>query len=75
MPYELWDVEAGRGIASYRSVDEALALVRTLLDRVGVASADDLDLAVEDDGGTVVELVTGSPLAARAEAAARIANR
>ena len=75
MLYELWDVEAGRGIARYRSEDEALASARTLLDRFRAAYADDLELAVEDDDGAVVELVTGAPLASRAEAAAGVANR
>ena len=69
MHYELWDVAAGRGIARYRSEDEALALVRTLLKRYGVTYANDLDLGVEDEEGNLVETITGAALVARAEAA------
>ena len=69
MNYELWDVEAGRGLARYGSEDEALALVRSLIERFGVGYADDLELAVEHDDGTTVEMLAGSALVARAQAA------
>ena len=73
MHLELWDIGAGRGIARYRSEDEALALVRALLKRYGAAYADDLDLGIEDDEGNTVESITGAALVARAEAAFHIA--
>lgn len=75
MIHELWDVAAGRGLGRYRDEDEALALVRTLLDRYGAAYADDLELGIEDDDGTAVEMVTGSALAARSGAPSPVASR
>lgn len=75
MNYELWDVAAGRGLGRYQDEDEALALVRTLLDRYGAAYTDDLELGIEDDDGTAVEMVTGSALAARSRATSPVASR
>jgi len=66
MTYELWDIEAGRGIARHQDEAVALALVSTLLDRFGVDYAEHLELGIEDADGMVIELVSGSALAARA---------
>ena len=74
MNYELWDVAAGRGIARRQSEDEALALVRILLDRYGTAYADDLELAIEQDDGTLVATVGGTALAARVGLASAVVD-
>lgn len=66
MRYELWDLEAGRGIGRYATEAEATALVRLLIGRFGPAYANDLDLAAEDDEGNTVETLTGPALLNRA---------
>lgn len=74
MHYELWDVSAGRGIARFRHEHEALALIRTLLDRYGDPYADDLELGIEKDEGALVERVTGRTLAVRARQPVSVGN-
>lgn len=47
--YELWNVESGNIIGSFETLDEALAVVRYLLDTYGQGYARELTLGRRDD--------------------------
>lgn len=65
MRWDLWDVEAGFYFDRFPSKDEALALVRTLIDGNGDAYADVLELGTPDDLSGASNL-TGAALVAAA---------
>ena len=68
MRWELWDIESGNLVGHRDSEDDALALVRDLIQRGWPVSA--LSLLAEDEAVPVEQLppaVTGDVLARRAE--------
>ena len=67
MNYELWDVETGNCLGWFTAEDEALAFVRSLLDRYGTNYADALELGTEDAQGNFLGSSSGASLIARAE--------
>jgi hypothetical protein len=70
MHYDLWDVETGNYLGRYATEEEALAVVRALVEQYGDHYADDLNLGMEDDAGNVGEPLSGPALLARAAALA-----
>jgi hypothetical protein len=50
MNYELWDIDAHFFLGRFSSEEEALHFVRRVLDEEGDAYADNLELAIGDDG-------------------------
>jgi hypothetical protein len=68
MSYTLWDVGVGKYLGEYAAEPAVFSLVRSLLDQFGDAYADDLELAVEDDDGRLVESLSGAALRGRARA-------
>jgi hypothetical protein len=68
--FELWDLESGNAIASFRSRDRALAAVREFVATQGAESAASLVLGFEDESGRSTEVAQGEALLALAGAAA-----
>jgi hypothetical protein len=68
MVYELWDIETGNAIGSFRTEAEALLIVRELLESNGADYADALDLGWLDERGNAGSIATGSSLRHRATA-------
>lgn len=66
MTYNLWDAEVGKYLGRYTSEDEALGVVRSLVDHYGDHYAESLSLGRVADDGTILEPITGPDLAARA---------
>ena len=71
MRYNLWDIETNGYFGEFTDEREALALVRTLVDRYGPEYGKFLSLGRVNDDGTIAEPIEGPALMARAEAAAR----
>ncbi len=65
MRYYLWDTEVAKLLGAYRTEEEALALVRTLVGRYGDEYAKALALGVESDDGTPGASLSGADLLAR----------
>ena len=63
MKYDLWDVEARFFFDRFGSEEEALAVVRELLEENGEAYADDLELIIGEGGD---QNLTGEALVRRA---------
>ena len=65
MNCELWDIDAHFFLGRFASEEEALRFVRRVLDEEGDAYADNLELAIGDDGsnnlsgGDLVERTRG----------------
>jgi hypothetical protein len=70
MHYDLWDVETGNYLGRYATEEEALAVVRALIEQYGDGYADDLNLGAEDDAGSFSGPLSGSALLARVAALA-----
>jgi hypothetical protein len=70
MFYELWDVQSGNIINTYETEEQALVVVRGLLDLNGTDYARALSLSFEDDNEDTTVIAEGMALAARAGAAA-----
>lgn len=68
MRYYLWDTDVAKLLGTYGAEDEALILVRTLVDRYGDAYAEELSLGVELDDGSTGEALGGASLLARSKA-------
>ena len=54
MAYELWEMQTGNLVASFRREEEALALVRDAVAAHGPAYAQSLALVREDEDGSSV---------------------
>jgi hypothetical protein len=67
MRYDLLDIETGNLYGRFRTEDEALAFVRSLVDANGPAIAETLALGGRDDAGRVLATRTGTELTRRAE--------
>jgi len=65
MLFELWDVETGNVIGTFASEDDALGVVRELIELNGVSYADALDLGRIDGDGHSTPIATGQALANR----------
>lgn len=65
MRYELWDTNARFFLGRFTSEAEALGFVQQVLDIEGDAYADNLELAIGEDG---VANLSGADLTARARA-------
>ncbi len=72
--YDLWDVELGKYLGRFEHEAEALAYVRSLLDRYGDAYAADLELGATDDEDGRGNL-TGAALVERARGLVGTAER
>ncbi len=70
MFYELWDVQSGNIINTYDTEEQALNVVRELLNLNGSEYAAALSLAFEDDDEATTLIAEGAKLAERAWAAA-----
>ena len=69
MRFYLWDTDVAKLLGAYRTEDEALSQVHTLVARYGEAYAEDLALGVELDDGSAGSPVSGAELLLRAEVA------
>lgn len=67
MIYNLWDTDTNGYFGQYTDEGEALALVRTLVDRYGAEYAENLSLGRVNDDGSIAEPLEGAALVARAE--------
>ena len=75
MFYVLWDVETGNVVGDFATEDEALAVVRELLDENAPDYVDALSLGrTDDDGGTRL-VAEGQRLAALARGGVDPARR
>lgn len=66
MKHRLWDTDINRLFGTFDTEDDALALVRTLVERYGDAYANDLALGCERLDGSFTAPLTGAALVERA---------
>ena len=66
MAYELWNMRTGNAMADFDSESEALATVRSLVERRGRAFAEKLFLGYEDHSGRSRAIAQGQDLVDRA---------
>jgi hypothetical protein len=64
--YELWDRATANLIGTYESVDQALAVVRSAVERESPSVFDDVALGSEDEDGDTTVIATGEDLVALA---------
>jgi hypothetical protein len=64
MRYDLWEVESGNCLGRHPTDEEALAVVRALVEHYEPDSADDLNLGGEDEAGRFAEPFSGAALLA-----------
>ena len=63
MAYDLWDVDSGNIVNTFETEQEALAVVRTLLDVNGPEYVQALSLGYEGDDGSMRIVAEGDRLA------------
>lgn len=68
MRYDLWDLDTANLHGNFSTEEEALALVRTLVDAFGEEFAEDLQLGGCDDAGQPITPLRGAALLKRAKA-------
>lgn len=66
MQYKLWDIEAGSYIGNYTDERDALAIVKTLVDRYGDEYAESLSMGRVADDGRILAPLSGYDLCVRA---------
>jgi hypothetical protein len=62
MAYEVWDMQTGSLVASFRHQEEALALVRDAVEAHGEAYGLNLALVQEDEAGRTTTRATADQL-------------
>jgi hypothetical protein len=70
MQYSLWDTEIGSRLGRFRTKEDALAFVGTMLATYPRAKLRETSLNWRDEHGNCGEAITGEVLLARAERAA-----
>jgi len=67
MTHSVWDTDLGKLLGAFDTEEEALAVVRTLVETYGPGEADDLTVSSEYPDGSLGESLFGAALLARLE--------